>query len=114
MEPEPCLFCKIIAGQIPAEVVGQTADSLAFRDIAPVAPTHVLVVPKGHVPNVGDLANDPVALADLFTLADDVAEELGLGGGYRLVTNTGEDGGQDVFHAHLHVIGGRPLLWPPG
>ena len=114
MDPHVCMFCQIVTGEVRADIVGETADSMAFRDIDPVAPTHVLVIPKGHVPNVGDLANDPAALADLFRLADDVAEDLGLGGGYRLVSNTGEDGGQVIFHAHLHIIGGRPLAWPPG
>ncbi len=114
MEADHCLFCQIIARKIPAEVVGETENSLAFRDIDPVAPTHVLVIPKAHVPDVGAMSDDPVALADLFALAGTVAETSGLDGGYRLVTNTGADGGQVIFHAHLHVIGGRPLQWPPG
>ncbi len=114
MDPQVCMFCQIVAGDVRADVVGETPDSLAFRDIDPVAPTHVLVIPKGHVPSLGDLASDPVALADLVNLAADVAQDLGLSGGYRFVSNTGEDGGQVIFHAHLHVIGGRRLQWPPG
>lgn len=111
---QQCLFCQIIAGAIPATIVGETKDSLAFHDIEPAAPTHVLVIPKNHVENLGELAEDAIAVSDLFKLADTVADELGLDGGYRLIANTGEDAGQLVFHAHVHLLGGRTMQWPPG
>jgi histidine triad (HIT) family protein len=112
--PHDCLFCRIVAGSVPAEVVAQTEDSLAFRDIDPAAPTHVLVVPRRHVPDVASLAAASTeGLADLVALAALVAEQEGVPG-YRLVANTGAAAQQSVFHAHLHVIGGRALTWPPG
>ena len=114
MSAPTCLFCTIVAGRIPATVVGRSRHSLAFRDIDPQAPSHVLVVPVRHVHNVGELADTPRELADLVALAARVAEQEGLDRGYRIVTNTGSEGGQVVFHAHLHVLGGRPLAWPPG
>lgn len=114
MPAESCPFCRIVEGAIPATVVAQSERSVAFRDIQPVAPTHVLVIPKSHVTHLGELAGDPAGLADLFRLAVDVADREGLSGGYRMVTNTGADGGQVVLHAHLHVVGGRGLGWPPG
>lgn len=107
---EDCLFCKIVAGDLPATVVTTTERSVAFRDIAPKAPVHVLVVPKRHVPNAAELADvSPEDLADLVTTAREVARSEGLSGGYRLVFNTGPDAGQVVFHAHLHVLGGTRL-----
>lgn len=107
-----CLFCQIVAGQIPAEIVHETERTVAFRDIAPQAPTHVLVVPRAHHENAAALAAaDPVASAELVTAAAAVAEQESLTG-YRLIFNTGADAGQTVFHAHLHVLGGRPLSWP--
>ncbi|MDT9595223.1 histidine triad nucleotide-binding protein [Nocardioides zeae] len=107
-----CLFCKIVAGQIPATVVHETPTTVAFRDVNPVAPTHVLVVPRTHQPNAAALAAaEPATAADLLTSAQAVADAEGLSG-YRLVFNTGEDAGQTVFHAHLHVIGGERLTWP--
>ncbi|MBK8866646.1 MAG: histidine triad nucleotide-binding protein [Dermatophilaceae bacterium] len=114
MSPPMCLFCKIVAGTIPATVVAKSTHSLAFRDIEPQAPTHVLVIPRRHVGNVADLAHDPQELADLFRLAGQVAEDEGLDRGYRMVANTGSLGGQVVFHAHVHVLGGRRMQWPPG
>ena len=111
---EDCLFCRIVSGGIPSEVVGETEHSLAFRDIDPAAPTHVLVVPRRHVPDLVGLATASAdELADAVGLAARVAAEEGLPG-YRLVSNTGEAAQQSVFHAHLHVIGGRTLSWPPG
>lgn len=111
---EDCLFCKIVSGVIPAEVVGETVHSLAFRDVEPAAPTHVLVVSRRHVPDVASLgAASADELADAVALAARVADREGLPG-YRLVANTGEAAQQSVFHAHLHVIGGRTLSWPPG
>jgi histidine triad (HIT) family protein len=96
-------------------VVHETADTLAFRDIDPQAPTHVLVVPKVHRPDLGTLAaRDPHVVAELARAAAEVAEQEGLGAGYRVVFNTGAEAGQTVFHVHGHVLGGRPMRWPPG
>lgn len=108
--PTDCLFCKIVAGEVPSTRVHETATTYAFRDIAPHAPTHVLVVPKDHHPDVAGLvAADPALLADVFAAAVAVAEQEGLTGGYRLIANTGPESGQTVFHVHVHVLGGRPL-----
>ncbi|MDF9715504.1 histidine triad nucleotide-binding protein [Nocardioides sp. ChNu-153] len=107
-----CLFCKIVAGDVPATVVHETPTTLAFRDIAPVAPTHVLVVPRSHHPDAASLAAaEPRTAADLLTSAAAVAQADDLDG-YRLVFNTGADAGQTVFHAHLHVLGGERMGWP--
>jgi histidine triad (HIT) family protein len=109
-----CLFCRIVAREIPAEVVGESELSLAFRDIDPQAPTHVLVIPRRHVDNVAELgAASAAELADLVALGAAVAGSEGVAG-YRLVANTGAAAHQTVFHAHLHVLGGRELRWPPG
>src|SRR3954454_23454931 len=108
-----CLFCKIVAGEIPAERVAETELALAFRDVNPQAPTHVLVVPKRHEPDIGVLAaSDPASAVAVLDLARQVADDVG--GSYRLVFNTGADALQTVFHCHGHVIAGRPLTWPPG
>ena len=105
-----CLFCAIVAGDVPAEVVQETERTLAFRDINPQAPTHVVVVPKEHHADVGACADaDPSLLAEVMTTAVAVARAEGVDGGYRLATNTGETGGQSVFHLHVHVLGGRAL-----
>lgn len=110
-----CLFCSIVAGDVPADVVLSTDDVIAFRDIEPRAPVHVLVIPKVHYENVGDLAvAAPQTSASVLQAAQQVAESEGVGGGYRLVFNTGADAGQSVFHAHAHVLGGRDMTWPPG
>ncbi|MEO6086296.1 MAG: histidine triad nucleotide-binding protein [Umezawaea sp.] len=108
---EDCLFCRIVAREIPATVVHETETILAFRDIAPQAPTHVVLVPKLHEPHAVALADRaPGELADLFVAAGDVAEAEGIAdSGYRLLFNTGADAGQTVFHAHLHLLGGKPL-----
>lgn len=109
-----CLFCAIIQGNIPASIVFDNERVLAFKDINPQAPTHVLVIPKKHVENAAELAlQDSDVLSELFSVARDIADENGLNG-YRTVFNTGVDGGQTVFHAHLHLLGGRSLQWPPG
>jgi histidine triad (HIT) family protein len=109
-----CLFCRIVARDIPATVVRESPKTIAFRDISPQAPTHVLVVPREHHQDVGSLAvADPETLAELVTEAKAVAESEGLEA-FRLVFNTGADAGQSVFHAHGHVLGGRSLSWPPG
>lgn len=110
-----CLFCGVVEGRVPAEVVHETPTTVAFRDIAPVAPTHVLVVPRDHHADAASLAAaDPALVGELVAAAADVAREEGLGEGYRLVLNTGAAAGQTVFHVHLHVLGGRPMTWPPG
>ncbi|GAA1335252.1 histidine triad nucleotide-binding protein [Saccharothrix algeriensis] len=110
---EDCLFCRIVAGGVPARVVHETDTVLAFHDINPQAPTHVLVIPKAHHRAVGDL--DPVTAGEVLRAAHEVAKLSGIADdGYRLVFNTGRDGGQTVFHVHCHVLGGRRLTWPPG
>jgi histidine triad (HIT) family protein len=109
-----CLFCKIVNHEVPSTIVRESARTLAFRDIAPQAPTHVLVVPKDHHRDVGELASsDPVALAEVVREAGAVAAAEGLDA-YRVVFNTGAAAGQAVFHVHAHVLGGRALGWPPG
>jgi len=111
-----CLFCAIVAGEIPAARVLETDRILAFRDINPQAPAHVLVIPKEHHPDVAALAAvDPGLLGELVTAAHRVASDEGVAGtGYRLVFNTGAQAGQTVWHVHGHVLGGRDLTWPPG
>jgi histidine triad (HIT) family protein len=112
-----CLFCRIVAGEIPATVVKRSDEAIAFRDIDARAPTHVLVIPTTHIAAVRD-AKGPDAerlLARLLKFTTDVATELRLdGGGYRIVTNTGKDAGQSVDHLHFHLLGGRKMTWPPG
>lgn len=111
-----CLFCGIASGEIPAKTVRESSRAIAFRDINPQAPTHVLVIPREHYPNLAALAAAGDGLLDeVATLADQVAQEGGVAGsGYRVVFNTGTDAGQTVHHVHAHVLGGRPLEWPPG
>jgi histidine triad (HIT) family protein len=106
-----CLFCRIVAGEIPADVVYETDDTLAFRDITPKAPVHVLVIPKVHFPDVATLAESEPALAgEVLATAGAVARAAGLvTDGYRTIFNTGGYGGQEVFHVHAHVVGGAPL-----
>ncbi|HEY6852644.1 MAG TPA: histidine triad nucleotide-binding protein [Gemmatimonadales bacterium] len=109
-----CLFCKIAAGEIPADIVKKTDKFVAFRDISPQAPTHVLVIPTHHVATLND-AKDPGLIGALVACARDLARELGLAErGYRVVVNTNPDGGQTVFHLHVHLLGGRVMKWPPG
>jgi histidine triad (HIT) family protein len=108
-----CLFCKIVGGEIAAERVAESDLALAFRDVNPQAPTHVLVVPKRHEPDIGSLAAaDPDSAVAVLDLARQIADEVG--GSYRLVFNTGADAHQTVFHCHGHVIAGRLMGWPPG
>lgn len=112
-----CIFCRIVAGEIPARIVKRTPEAVVFHDVGPQAPVHLLVVPTRHVAAVRDLADDggEIVLGHLMRVAADAAREAGLDpNGYRIVANTGSDGGQSVFHLHLHVLGGRPLSWPPG
>jgi histidine triad (HIT) family protein len=111
-----CLFCKIVDGDVPAEIVHQTDSVVAFRDISPKAPTHVLVIPREHIATINDI--DPgheETIGQLFSAAKSIAADEGLSeSGYRVVMNCGEGAGQSVFHIHLHLLGGRPLSWPPG
>lgn len=111
-----CLFCKIVAGDIPADVVTESARTIAFRDINPQAPTHVLVIPRDHHPGVAALAAaDSDLLAEVMAQAHQVAAAEGIAAdGYRVVFNTGSRAGQTVYHVHAHVLGGRDLSWPPG
>ena len=111
-----CLFCKIVTGDIPAELVAESGRAIAFRDINPQAPTHVLVIPRDHHRDLAALAAaDAGLLAEVAALAHQVAEAEGITpGGYRVVFNTGPRAGQTVFHVHAHVLGGRDLTWPPG
>ncbi len=111
-----CIFCKIIEGKIPSKKVHEDEDSFAFEDINPQAPTHVLVIPKRHVPTVSDLQpSDDALVGKLHRTAAKIAKERGIAaGGYRIVLNTNRDAGQTVFHVHLHLLGGRQLQWPPG
>lgn len=111
-----CLFCKIVSGEIPATVVHETPGTLAFRDIDPQAPTHVVVVPKAHHVDADALsAADPALVGEVVAAAAAVAKLTGVAkSGYRLVFNTGREGGQVVFHVHCHVLGGRAMQWPPG
>ena len=111
-----CLFCRIIAGEVPADIVYQDERSLAFRDINPQAPTHVLVIPRDHLESLDEATrNEEALLGHLLRVAARVANEQGLSeSGYRTVINTGAGAGQSVFHLHLHVVGGRSLAWPPG
>ena len=109
-----CLFCRLARGEIPATILRQTDRTVTFRDIDPQAPTHVLVIPREHHADVGALAAvDPALLGEVVSEAAQAAVDEGLDG-YRLVFNTGTRAGQSVFHVHGHVLGGRPLSWPPG
>jgi histidine triad (HIT) family protein len=111
---EDCLFCRIVAGEIPAEVVAESDAAVAFRDLNPQAPLHVLVVPRTHVANAAELADhEPATVAELVRVAHQVCADAGHDS-YRLVFNTGEDAGQSVFHAHVHALAGRTQAWPPG
>ncbi len=114
-EPD-CIFCKIVAKEIPADIVYTDDQVLAFRDISPQAPTHILVIPREHIASVNDLSEDHASMVSrLILVAKELAAEDGLAeSGYRLVLNTGPDGGQAVSHIHLHLFGGRPMAWPPG
>jgi histidine triad (HIT) family protein len=111
---DDCLFCSIVAGDVPAEIVAQSDTAVAFRDVNPQAPLHTLVVPRTHVVNVAELAErEPETVAELVRMARQVSTDAGHDS-YRLVLNTGQEAGQSVFHAHLHVLAGRAQAWPPG
>lgn len=112
-----CLFCRIVSGEIPAKVVRRTTDAVAFHDIDPKAPVHVLVIPTRHLAAVRGVggADGEALLGRLLTFCGELAAELGLDArGYRIVTNTGPDAGQSVDHLHFHLLGGRRMTWPPG
>jgi histidine triad (HIT) family protein len=111
---EDCLFCRIVRGEIPATLVAETDECVAFRDIDPKAPVHVLVVPRQHVSSLNE-TSDAALVGRLALLAADIAKREGIAEtGYRTVINTNAGAGQTVFHIHLHLLGGRPLGWPPG
>jgi histidine triad (HIT) family protein len=111
---DDCLFCRIIRKEIPAKVVAEDEHSLAFRDINPQAPVHVVVIPREHVPSLNQ-ATDPVLIGRLSLMAADIARKEGVAeSGYRTVINTNSAAGQTVFHVHLHLLGGRSMHWPPG
>jgi len=109
-----CIFCKIAAGEIPASFLYESEKVVAFNDLDPKAPTHILIIPRAHFENAGELAAaDPATAAELLSVAAQIAKEKAISG-YRLVFNTGADAGQSVFHAHLHLLAGRAFAWPPG
>jgi histidine triad (HIT) family protein len=113
---ETCLFCQIVAGQRPAQIVSQDDRMVAVRDVNPQAPTHVLVVPRDHLESLDDAGqSDEALLGHLLRMASKIANQLNLAEeGYRVVVNNGPGAGQSVYHLHLHVLGGRPMKWPPG
>lgn len=110
-----CLFCKIVAGDIPADIVYESDTALAFRDINPQAPTHVLVIPRKHISTINDIGvDDETLIGSLYTAAREIASAEGIAeDGYRAVMNCNESAGQSVFHIHLHVLGGKRMGWPP-
>ncbi|MGL4485145.1 MAG: histidine triad nucleotide-binding protein [Anaerovoracaceae bacterium] len=108
-----CIFCKIVNKEISAKIVYEDEKILAFEDLDPQAPTHVLIIPKTHVASLDEL-NDKELAGYIMTKIKDIAKELGLKNGYRTVINTGEDGMQTVFHLHIHLLGKRKMTWPPG
>ncbi len=114
--PEDCIFCKIVAGDIPSKKVYEDDEYLAFHDVNPQAPTHVLIIPRRHLPGIAHAEpGDADLLGRLLLKANDIAEQEGLTkDGFRYVINNGEQGGQTVPHLHLHILGGRPMTWPPG
>ena len=116
MTAQDCLFCRIADGEIPAEVIYQSENAIAFRDINPQAPTHALIIPRRHISTMNDLdVGDQELVGSLFLAAKDIAQQEGLAEeGYRAVMNCGEGAGQSVFHIHLHLLGGRLMNWPPG
>lgn len=113
---DSCIFCKILSKEVKAEIVYHDEQATAFRDMHPVAPTHILIIPNKHIESVGTLeGEDEQLMGHLFTVARKLAEEEGIStGGYRLITNTGANGGQTVFHLHMHLIGGQRMRYPMG
>jgi len=113
---ENCLFCKLVDGQIAGDIVYSDEDVVAFKDINPQAPVHILIIPRRHIPSIADVTpEDGPLLGILFSVAARLAHKLGVDeGGYRVVSNVGRDAGQTVFHLHFHLLGGRKFAWPPG
>lgn len=110
-----CVFCRIVRGEAPARIVYQDEDVTAFQDLRPRAPTHILIIPNRHITGVAAVEpEDSALLGKLFVIARRLAEQEGIVNGYRLVVNNGPRAGQSVFHLHIHLLGGRPLGWPPG
>lgn len=111
-----CIFCKIVAGEIPANIVYKNEHVTAFTDLNPKAPTHILVIPNQHIESVNDIVDDATmnAVAECLRAAPEIAKKHNLSTGYRLVTNTGPDAGQSVMHLHFHLMAGRRMTWPPG
>lgn len=111
-----CLFCKIVDGDVAADIVHESEHALALRDINPQAPTHVLIIPRRHISTINDIEpGDEALVGSLFSVAQKIASDEGLADvGYRVVMNCNEGAGQSVFHIHLHLLGGRPMTWPPG
>ena len=110
-----CIFCRIVAEEVPAAFVHKDDDLVAFRDLSPQAPSHILVIPRKHVGTLNDAAeDDTLLLGKMLAAAKAIAQREGIGAGYRIVTNCGPSAGQSVFHLHLHLLGGRPMAWPPG
>lgn len=115
MQMTDCIFCKIVAGEIPATIVYRNEHVTAFQDLNPKAPTHILVIPNQHLASVNEIVDDATALAagECLRAAREIAQQNNLGS-YRIVTNTGADAGQSVFHLHFHLLAGRRMAWPPG
>ncbi len=112
---DDCIFCKVIAGKIAAKIVYRDDDVVAIEDIHPQAPTHLLIIPRVHVPTLLDLRNDQAHLVGrIFEVAGRLAQERKLEAGFRVVVNNGSGAGQTVYHLHFHLLGGRPMQWPPG
>lgn len=112
---EDCLFCKIVNKELDSEIVAESEGAVAFKDINPAAPTHILVVPRRHIGSVADLSeSDGDLLAELFQMVKQVADDAGIADSHRVVSNKGKGAGQSVFHLHFHVLGGRSMSWPPG
>jgi histidine triad (HIT) family protein len=110
-----CLFCRIVAGEVPSKMVHEDEDVVAFHDVNPQAPVHVLVIPRRHVASLDETAaGDGELLGKLLLTVRQLARDLEIGEGYRVVTNCGASAGQSVFHIHFHLLGGRPMGWPPG
>ena len=112
---DDCVFCKIAAGEIPSKKAYEDDKVLAFYDLEPQAPVHILLIPKEHIASADELTRENCSIVgEIFTIAAELAKKLGLEGGYRIVNNCGKDGGQTVQHLHFHLLGGRSMQWPPG
>lgn len=116
MTEQDCLFCKILAGDIPADVIYESDSAIAFRDVNPKAPVHVLIIPRKHIATINDLdSSDEAMVGSMIMAAKEIAYDEGLADdGYRVVMNCNQAAGQSVFHIHMHMLGGRTLAWPPG